>query len=315
VVNSDSYASSSAHSSLKAYLFLSFTAICFGANTTLAKLAVGQVSPMMVVTLRWLLVVVLLLVFNRNNLIRDWPALKPRLGFLFALGALGFAAFNALFYVAAHDTTAINMGIISGMLPVFILVGALIIYRTPVSKLQWTGVVITLTGVAVVASGGELGRLLELRLNRGDIFVILASLLYAGYTVALQKRPACSVFSLFTILGVSALLVSLPMVAVEVWIGEFQAPTLRGWIVVILVALFPSLLAQTAFMRGVEIIGPGRAGIFINLAPIIGTIFAVLYLGEKFHAYHGIALLLVLGGIGLAERGSKTGAGQKSINT
>jgi drug/metabolite transporter (DMT)-like permease len=123
------------------------------------------------------------------------------------------------------------------------------------------------------------------------------------------------VFSLFTILGVSALLVSLPMVAVEVWIGEFQAPTLRGWIVVILVALFPSLLAQTAFMRGVEIIGPGRAGIFINLAPIIGTIFAVLYLGEKFHAYHGIALLLVLGGIGLAERGSKSGARQKSADT
>ena len=315
MVNSDSSASSSAHSSVKAYFFLSFTAICFGANTTLAKLAVGQVSPMMVVTLRWLLVVVLLLVFNRKNLVRDWPTLKPRLGFLFALGALGFAAFNALFYVAAYDTTAINMGIISGMLPVFILVGALIIYRTPVRKLQWTGVVITLTGVAVVASGGELGRLLELRLNRGDVFVILASLLYAGYTVALQKRPACSVFSLFTILGVSAFLVSLPMVAVEVWIGEFQAPTLRGWVVVILVALFPSLLAQTAFMRGVEIIGPGRAGIFINLAPIIGTIFAVLYLGEQFHTYHGVALVLVLGGIGLAERGSKTGAGQKSANT
>jgi drug/metabolite transporter (DMT)-like permease len=99
------------------------------------------------------------------------------------------------------------------------------------------------------------------------------------------------------------------MLAVEVWIGEFQAPTPQGWVVIILVALFPSLLAQTAFMRGVEIIGPGRAGIFINLAPVIGTIFAVLYLGEQFHAYHGLALLLVLSGIWLAERGSKTGTG------
>jgi drug/metabolite transporter (DMT)-like permease len=315
VVSNNSSAGSPAHSSLKAYFFLSFTAICFGANTTLAKLAVGQVSPMMVVTLRWLLVVVLLLVFNRKNLVRDWPVLKPRLGFLFSLGALGFAAFNALFYVAAYDTTAINMGIISGMLPVFILVGALVMYGTPVRKLQWLGVVITLSGVAVVASAGDFSRLLELRLNRGDIFVMLASLLYAGYTIALQKRPVCSVFSLFTVLGVSALLVSLPMVAVEVWIGEFQAPTDYGWVVIILVALFPSLLAQTAFMRGVEIIGPGRAGIFINLAPVIGTIFAVLYLGEQFHAYHGAALVLVLGGIWLAERGSKIGAGANVVET
>jgi drug/metabolite transporter (DMT)-like permease len=310
VVSNDSSPRSPAHTSLKAYLFLSFTAICFGANTTLAKLAVGEVSPMMVVTLRWLLVVVLLLVFNWKNLRRDWPVLKPRLGFLFTLGALGFAAFNALFYVAAYDTTAINMGIISGMLPVFILVGALITYGTPVRKLQWIGVAITLTGVGVVASAGEFNRLLELRLNRGDIFVVIASLLYAGYTVALQKRPICSVFSLFTVLGVAAFLVSLPMLAVEVWIGEFQAPTSQGWVVIILVALFPSLLAQTAFMRGVEIIGPGRAGIFINLAPVIGTIFAVLYLGEQFHAYHGLALMLVLGGIWLAERGSKIGTGR-----
>lgn len=310
MVSNNSSPRSPMHTSLKAYLFLSFTAICFGANTTLAKLAVGEVSPMMVVTLRWLLVVVLLVVFNWKNLRRDWAVLKPRLGFLFTLGALGFAAFNALFYVAAYDTTAINMGIISGMLPVFILVGALIIYGTPVRKLQWIGVAITLTGVGVVASAGEFNRLLELRLNRGDIFVVFASLLYAGYTVALQKRPTCSVFSLFTVLGAAAFLVSLPMLAVEVWIGEFQAPTSQGWVVIILVALFPSLLAQTAFMRGVEIIGPGRAGIFINLAPVIGTIFAVLYLSEKFHAYHGLALVLVLGGIWLAERGSKTGTGE-----
>jgi len=124
---------------VRAYLFLSFTALCFGANTTLAKLAVGEVSPMMVVALRWLLVVGLLVAFNSRTLVRDWPSLKPHMGFLFAMGALGFAAFNGLFYVAAHHTTAINMGIISGMLPVFVLAGALIVYKTPVGKLQWVG--------------------------------------------------------------------------------------------------------------------------------------------------------------------------------
>ena len=92
--------------------------------------------------------------------------------------------------------------------------------------------------------------------------------------------------------------------AVEAWLGEFQAPTLRGWVLVGLVALFPSFLAQIMFIRGVEIIEPGRAGIFVNLMPVFAAAIAVIYLGEQFHLYHGIALALVLGGIWLAEHRS-----------
>lgn len=262
---------------------------------------------MMVVALRWLLVLSLLLALNTKMLARDWPNLKPHLGFLFAMGALGFASFNGLFYVAAHHTTAINMGIISGITPVFVLLGALLAYRTPTRKLQWVGAGVTLVGVAVVASGGSPERLLQLRLNNGDMLVVLAAILYAGYTVSLQKRPTASAISIFTVLAASAFLVSLPMVAVEAWLGELQAPTLRGWGVIVLVALFPSLLAQLAFIRVVGIIGPGRAGIFINLTPVFSTMIAVLYLGEAIRVYHGVALGLVLGGIWLAERGVRHG--------
>lgn len=290
---------------VRAYLFLSFTALCFGANTTLAKLAVGEVSPMMVVALRWLLVVGLLVAFNSRTLVRDWPSLKPHMGFLFAMGALGFAAFNGLFYVAAHHTTAINMGIISGMLPVFVLAGALIVYKTPVGKLQWVGASITLLGVAVVASAGDVERFLRLSLNNGDMLVVLAALVYAGYTVGLRRRPKSSALALFAVLAASAFLASLPMVAAEVMLGEAQIPTLRGWGVVVLVALFPSFLAQLTFIKGVEIIGPGRAGIFVNLVPVFGAALAVIFLGEEFHLYHGIALALVLGGIWVAERSVK----------
>ncbi|MGK0225058.1 MAG: drug/metabolite transporter (DMT)-like permease, partial [Limisphaerales bacterium] len=98
----------------RAYLLLTLTSLCFGANTTFAKLAVGEVSPMMMVALRWLVVVVLLVIFNTQTLRRDWSALRPQLGFLFLMGGFGLAAFNGLFYIAAHHTTAINMGIISG---------------------------------------------------------------------------------------------------------------------------------------------------------------------------------------------------------
>ena len=288
----------------RAYLLLALTSVCFGANTTFAKLLVGEVSPMAVVALRWLLVVALLVAFNRKALVRDWPRLRPHLGFLFAMGAFGLATFNGLYYIAAHHTTAINMGIIQGMMPVFVLVGTLLAYHARARMLQWLGAGVTLAGVVVVASAGDAERLLRLRFNTGDMLVVLATLLYAGYTVGLRRRPASTALALFTVLAASAFLASLPMAAAEALLGEFQAPTPRGWVLVALVALFPSFLAQIMFIRGVEIIGPARAGLFVNLVPVFAAIIAVAYLGEDFHLYHGVALALVLGGIWLAERGA-----------
>lgn len=257
---------------------------------------------MVVVALRWLLVVLLLAAFNTKALMRDWPHLRPRLKFLFAMGALGFASFNALFYIAAHHTTAVNMGIIQGMMPALVLAGAWLAYRTPARKLQWVGAAVTLAGVAVVASAGDAERLLSLRFNTGDLLVVLAVVLYAGYTVGLRRRPESTALGLFTVLAASAFLASLPMVAAEAWLGEFLAPSLQGWVVIALVALLPSFLAQVLFIQGVEIIGPGRAGIFVNLVPVFAAMIAVAYLGEDFHLHHGLALALVLGGIWLAER-------------
>jgi len=292
----------------RAYLLLTFTSICFGANTTFAKLLVGEASPMVVVALRWLLVVLLLAAFNTKALVRDWPHLRPRLKFLFAMGALGFASFNALFYIAAHHTTAVNMGIIQGMMPALVLAGAWLAYRTPARKLQWVGAAVTLAGVAVVASAGDAERLLRLRFNTGDLLVVLAVVLYAGYTVGLRRRPESTALGLFTVLAASAFLASLPMVAAEAWLGEFLAPSLEGWVVIALVALLPSFLAQVLFIQGVAIIGPGRAGIFVNLVPVFAAMIAVAYLGEDFHLHHGLALALVLGGIWLAERAAGAAA-------
>jgi len=257
---------------------------------------------MAVVGLRWLLVVVLLLTFQGKTLQRDWSKLKPHLSYVMAMGALGLAAFNGLFYAAAHHTSALNMGIIQGMMPVFVLFGALAAYRTPISNWQWVGTSLTLLGVMVVAVAGDFARLLEVRLNNGDVLIALATMLYAGYTLGLRRKPEASAIALFTVLAVAAFLASLPMVAMEAWAGDFQAPTLRGWAVIALVALFPSFLAQLMFIRGVELIGPGRAGVFINLVPVFGAVIAVGYLGESFRLYHALALAMVLAGIWLAER-------------
>jgi len=90
--------------------------------------------------------------------------------------------------------------------------------------------------------------------------------------------------------------------AYEISSGTVIWPTLRGWLIILYVGLFPSFVSQILFMRGVELIGPGRAGLFVNLVPIFGALLAVLILGEPFAPYHAVGLALVLGGIWLAER-------------
>lgn len=292
-----------AEASPLAYLLLTLTALCWGANAIFGRLAVGEVSPMVLVMLRWLLALALLALVGHRQIRHDWPVLRAHLPFLSAMGALGFTGFNAVYYVAAHYTTAVNIGIIQGSIPMFVLIGAFAVFRTRVTGLQIAGVVVTMLGVLMVGTGGDLGRIAALAINRGDLLMVLACLFYAGYTVGLNRRPPVGALGLFTVLAGSALLASLPLVALEAALGRFQMPTATGWTIIVLVVLFPSFLAQLFFLRGVALIGPGRAGVFINLVPVFASILAVAILGESFAAFQAVALALVLGGIWLSEWG------------
>jgi drug/metabolite transporter (DMT)-like permease len=287
----------------RAYLLLAFTALCWGGNAVLGRLAVGEVSPMALVTLRWLGAFALLLAFAHGQVRRDWPALRQHLPFVAAMGTLGFTVFNALFYVAAHWTTAVNIGIIQGSIPVFVLLGAFAAYRTRVALLQVAGVCVTMLGVAIVAAGGELVRLASFALNLGDVLMISACVLYAGYTLGLSRRPLVSPLSLFTGMAAAAFVTSLPLALAEAALGRWQWPTASGWIIAGLVTVFPSFLAQIAFIHGVTLIGPSRAGVFVNLVPVFASILALLVLQEPFRLFHATALALVLGGIWLSEHG------------
>ncbi len=279
------------------------TTWCWGLNAIFGRLAVDQIAPMQLVMFRWLGVVLLMLLFTRDNLLRDWPVLRRHLPFLFLMGALGFTTFNALFYVASHYTTAINIGILQGSIPVFVLLGSLLLLRHRIGPIQAIGVGLTLGGVVIIASGGKPGELLDLEVNRGDALMLLACFFYAAYSVGLSRRPNVSALGLFTVMAIAAWLVSLPLIAVETWQQGWQAPTQTGWIIALLVTLLPSLLAQVFFINGVALIGPGRAGVFVNLVPVFASLMAVLFLRERFEVYHALALVLVLGGIGLSELG------------
>lgn len=285
----------------QAYLLLVFTTLIWGANAVAARLAVGEVSPMMLTFSRWIICCLALGLTARKEIAAHWRTLLPSWRSIALMGALGFTGFNALFYAAAHHTTAINIAIIQGTIPVLVLVGSFFFFGTRITRLQVVGVVMTLAGIAVVASRGELALLASLAFNIGDVWILIACLLYTGYALGLRKRPAVPAIVFFAATAAVACVVSLPLVAAEIAMGQFFMPTGKGLVLVIFVGLLPSFISQITFIHAVGLIGPARAGVFLNLVPIFGPLLAVLILGEPLSVYHAVALALVLGGIYVAE--------------
>jgi drug/metabolite transporter (DMT)-like permease len=285
------------------YLLLTLTTLMWGGNAVASRLAVGHISPMAMTCLRWLGVCLVLAPFLGRRVASEAPALARRWPYVVVMSALGFTSFNALMYAAAHHTPAVNLTILQGSVPVLVLLGTLLLFGARIRLVQALGVAVTLVGVAIVAAGGEVETLAALAFNIGDVWMMIACAAYAAYTVLLRRRPAVAGFVFFAALAVAALLLSLPLLAWEASAGALVWPDARGFAILAYVTLFPSLLSQLFFMRGVELIGPNRAGLFVNLVPVFGALLAVLLLGEPFRLYHALALVLVLGGIWLSERG------------
>jgi drug/metabolite transporter (DMT)-like permease len=218
------------------------------------------------------------------------------------MAGFGFTGFTVLFYIAGYYTTAVNMTLLQTAIPVLVLAGAAVFRGVPITLMQVVGMLVALSGILLIATHGEPLRLRELEFNRGDLMILAAATLYAGYTLALFDRPPISALVFFAGLAMGALVSSFPFFLIELASGYFYMPTAKGWAILGFVAIGPSLVAQLLYMRGVELIGPGRAGLFNNLTPVFGAMFAVLILGEDFHPYHAVAMVLALSGIWVAER-------------
>lgn len=289
----------------RAYALLLATMIFWGGNAIAGKLAVGHVSPMLLTTARWALAFVILLALGWPRLKEDWDVARKHVLLLSGLGMVGFTVFNITLYCALLYTTAINVSIEQAGMPMLIFLANFLLFRQHVSAAQIAGVVISVVGIALTASHGNPLRLLALDVNFGDALMLLAAALYAAYTVALRFKPQLHWQSLMIMLTGSAFITSIPFAAGEFAFGAGILPDTRGWMVIVYTVIFPSILGQMFYIRGVELIGANRAGLFINLVPIFGTLLSILLLGESFHLYHAAALLMVLGGIWMAEHSGR----------
>ena len=221
------------------------------------------------------------------------------------MGLFGFTGFNSAYYIAAHDTIAINLGLVQGTMPAFIIIIAWVWLRDKINFTQFLGVLISFIAVLIVVSEGNLKILVDLELNNGDIVMIFACSLYAVYAVGLRKKPEIGALPLLTFFSYVAFLGSLPGLIYETFSNQIILPGLKGCVILGVIIIFPSFLAQIFFIKGVEKIGPTRSGLYTNLVPVFSSILAVFYLQENFEFYHFLSLLMIFIGIYLFENKNK----------
>lgn len=285
-----------------AYLFLILAPLLWGGNAVAGKMSTTEWGPFFLTSLRWGFAAIILLAFGWRIVKRDWPATRQKWRFLFTLGAFGMASFNLLMYLALQTTSAINVSIIQSVAPCAIMTANFVLFRQSVRALQLVGLLISILGVVLVTTAGNPMILLQGGLVIGDAWMVLAAIFYAGYTVALRWRPAMHWLSFLTAIAVGAFVMAIPFTVWELSNSTQAIPSIEGWMVLAYVVVFPTMISQLAWLRGVELIGSNRAGVFLNLVPIFGAALAVILLGETFGWYHAVGLAFVIGGITLAER-------------
>jgi drug/metabolite transporter (DMT)-like permease len=284
------------------YLLLSITAMCWAGNAIVGRLAAGHISPITLSFLRWSMAFLIILPFAWQHLVRDWAAIRGRLGIMILLSVTGIGAFNALQYWALEHTQALNTLLLQSAGPLVVAVWSLLLLGVRLTLAQAAGIVLSMAGVLIILMHGDITKLSNIEFNRGDLIFIVALAIFGLYSVLTLKRPQIHGLSFvaFTFGAGAACLV--PLFVWEVFTHPFMKFDTANVLTLFYVALFPSTLAYLCFNRGVQLIGANRAAPFFHVVPVFGTVMSIVFLGEHPQIFQFIGFALVLTGVFVASR-------------
>jgi len=275
---------------------LSLAALFWSGNFIVGRLIRDDIDPVSLNLLRWLIALLVFLPFvarplwrHRHQALAAWPLLC-------ALGLTGVAGFHTAVYLALQDTTAVNALLILSLSPVLVLWWAVATGTVRATPSHWGGCMLCLLGVAVLITRADPLLLRDLDVSRGDLWMLLAMVLWSAYTLLLRQRPAqlpqdvtlaASMLPALVVMTALSLMTDAP--------GSFEL-TPRLGAALAYIAVFASVIAFLLWSHGVAALGPARAGQFVHLMPVFGAVLAVTLLGEALVvAQLAGALLVVLG--------------------
>src|SRR5882757_5062175 len=269
--------------------------------------AAGHVPPVTLSFLRWSLAFALILPFAWKHLVRDWPAIRSKLGTMIVLSVTGIALFNTLQYWALEHTQALNTLLLQSAGPLVVAIWSLILLGVRLTLGQAFGVLLSFAGVLVILLHGDLTTLSKFEFNKGDLIFIVALVFFVFYSVLSLKRPVIHGLSFvgFTFGCGAACLI--PLLIWELWARPVMRIDTANLLTLFYVAVFPSTLAYLCFNRGVQLIGANRAAPFFHVVPVFGSVMAIVFLGERPQLFHIIGFALVLTGVFVASRRPASG--------
>lgn len=280
------------------YLLLVLTTLFWAGNFVVGRALHNSIPPIALAFWRWAGALLIVLPFAYPHLRSQWPLVRGSWKKLALYGLLGVGCFNTFIYIALQSTTATNALLINSTIPVLIIALSWIFGGTLLTRRQALGVLVSLGGVVTIICRADLQLLLGLRVNSGDLWVLLAVVCWAAYTCLLRRRPAglhplsflCSII-LFGLISLA------PFYAWELSRGLRMTLTPLTLAGLCYVALFASVLAFIMWNHSVAQIGANRAGLFLHLMPVFGTILSIVFLGEAFHLFQAAGIGLIFSGI------------------
>ncbi|TAL87080.1 MAG: DMT family transporter [Candidimonas sp.] len=283
---------------LRYFLYPFVAVVIWSVNTIVTKMAAGIIEPTAISFYRWFLAWLLLTPFIWRSLVRDWAKIRPLCPRLAVLGFLAMVLNQDLGYIAANTTSATNMGIIVSMMPVLTIGCAAWILRERPTRMMLAGAALSLLGLFILIAQGEPARLLTQGIRVGDGLMLVAVFAYALYGVLLRHWaiPLSLWLSLYMQI-VFGVLFQLPLFLLY----PASPLTPESMSMILYAAVFASLFGPLLWIRGVQLLGPSRATLFMNLMPVLTAAIAIVFLKEELHFYHVVGGALALAGVLVAQ--------------
>ena len=287
-----------------AYVFLIFSTLFWSGNFIVGKFAtLFEIPPMSLNVLRWISVWIILLPFTFKEIRSNLVYIKKNILVIGFMGMITISLFNSVVYYALNYTQVINAVLVLAAIPAATIVLSSIMKIEKTNLFQILGLVLSIIGIGSIISNGEVQRILSLSFNKGDLWMIVCVLSWSLYSTLLKKHKfKFSQFTLIQLMVSVGLLFLIPQLLYEQSIGLEIKFNKAFFLILFYVVAFPAIAAYYFWQKGVEIIGPNRASMFIQLMPLFSAVMAIIIFNEKFELYHFAGAAFIVSGIYLSNK-------------
>lgn len=205
-------------------------------------------------------------------------------------GLFGILFMQLFFYMAIEKSNAPTASIIQYTAPFLVMLYYAVKTRRFPTPAMMGALILALTGVFLLVTHGDIGTLSisEYALLYG----MLAAVGYALYNI--MSVPLVLRYDARQIIG-NAMIVS--GIILTATMRPFQVPFLWDWqtfLAVGFVTVFGTALPFVLYAEGAKRMTPQKASILATVEPLISTVIAVLFLGQKFYTMDYLGVILVV---------------------